>query len=52
MTAQEFLDRLAAYREMFWPDFVEHDDCFWHLIRSITLSGSKSVEAIRRASKP
>jgi hypothetical protein len=27
MTAQEFLDRLAAYREMFWPDFVEHDDC-------------------------
>jgi len=27
MTAQEYLHGLQAYREIFWPDFVEHDDC-------------------------
>jgi hypothetical protein len=29
MTAQEYLNGLAAYRDTFWPEFVQHDDCIF-----------------------
>jgi hypothetical protein len=27
MTSEFFENGLAAYQKLFWPDFVEHDDC-------------------------